>query len=209
MIKMEKPDWADVSRETLERLAVFHDLVCKWSPKINLVSKKSIDELWDRHIWDSYQILTSVELKGMAKWTDIGSGGGFPGIVCAIGLGDKLKSLDFALVESDTRKAQFLKACGRELDLNISVKNVRIEQCLIKNSDIVSARALAALPKLIELSQPLLAPSGVLVAMKGSRYSGEIDEAKALWQFQHSVFQSKTDPNASILHITSVDHAKN
>lgn len=203
------PSWVDVSRETLADLTTFHGLVSKWTKRINLVSSKSVDELWERHIWDSVQILDRIQLSKVEKWVDIGSGGGFPGIVCAIAIKDHLDRIEFTLVESDARKVQFLRACSREIGLNINVVNKRIEEAEIIDCDVVSARALANLTKLIDLSQPMLAPTGVLLAMKGSGAHSEILSAQQEWRFECSSFQSKTNEQASILEIKSITHVKN
>ena len=115
-----------VSRETLADLKVFKQLVRKWNPAINLVAKSSLPEVWERHIADSIQIFPLVT-EEPDLWLDIGSGGGFPGIVVAIlakGLGWSTK---FHLVESDNRKSVFLRTAARDLKLNVEVSSDRIE----------------------------------------------------------------------------------
>ena len=136
----------DVSRETFEKLKAFAELVRKWNPKINLVSKDSLNDLWSRHILDSVQIFELVP--GPGKWVDLGSGGGFPGIVISI-LNQEERNFDVVMVESDQRKSAFLRTAIRELDLAAKVKTERIEELECLEADVLSARALADLTKLL------------------------------------------------------------
>ncbi|WP_420861791.1 16S rRNA (guanine(527)-N(7))-methyltransferase RsmG [Algirhabdus cladophorae] len=203
----QTPDWVNVSRETLDDLQAFHDLVLKWTPRINLVSAKAQKDLWSRHIWDSWQILEHIQVDRVKHWVDIGSGGGFPGIVCAIALKSTNFTGDFSLIESDARKSQFLRTCSREIGLNVEVINKRIEVADIIGCDLVTARALAPLTQLLEMSDPLLDDSGALIAMKGANYQIEIEDARQKWRFDCVSHASKTDPDAAILKIGSISYA--
>ena len=128
----------NVSRETFSKLEAFADLVRKWNPKINLVSKNSLDDLWQRHILDSVQVFELAE--GEGHWVDLGSGGGFPGIVVAI-LNQEAQTFQVTMVESDQRKCAFLRTAIRELGLTALVKTERIEQLDGLKADLADCRA--------------------------------------------------------------------
>ena len=130
------PDGLDVSRETFDDLVKFHDLLVKWNAKINLVSKASSGNLWDRHIWDSAQIVP-ISGNGLS-WVDIGSGGGFPALVVAIMAKRALPGRKVTMVESDQRKSAFLRTVIRELSLNAEVIASRVETADPLNADVLS-----------------------------------------------------------------------
>lgn len=195
----------DVSRETLERLKLFQELIRKWNPRINLVAPGTIDDLWTRHIEDSLQIVPHVT-EDHGLWVDIGSGGGFPGIVLAVALADR--TLEFRLIESDQRKATFLRTAIRELGLGkAAVLTQRIEQAQPQNANFVSARALAPLPRLMPYLARHLARDGIAWLMKGQAWQSEIIEAKDEWSFDVKSFESATQSGAAILQIRNVTHA--
>jgi 16S rRNA (guanine527-N7)-methyltransferase len=194
----------NVSRETMDDLSVFADLLIKWNAKINLVSPKSIDELWHRHIADSVQVFDLVKVeKGL--WVDMGTGGGFPGAICASVAKHKKPEMKFVFIESDTRKSLFLRTVIRELDLNARVENERIEKTQPQNADVVSARALASLDLLLGFADIHLNPNGTAVFLKGAKFQQEIEESLANWQFDVQKVQSETDPDAIILKIKEVE----
>ena len=141
----------NVSRETYDDLVQFSDLVKKWTPKINLIAPSTIPEIWDRHIVDSAQLL-QLAPKNFDCWVDIGSGGGFPGIIVAIYAKIEQPNATVTLIESDQRKATFLRTASRELGLNTKVIAERIEQVSAIGAGIVSARALATLSSLLPLA---------------------------------------------------------
>ncbi len=192
----------NVSRETFERLKAFEQVLRKWNPKINLVSRNSLDHLWVRHIQDSVQVFRCVERT--AHWMDIGSGGGFPGIVAAILAHEKNPETNFTLVESDQRKSAFLRNAARECGIKISVISKRIEQIEPQNADVLSARALADLSDLLEFCDQHLAEGGVAVFPKGETWKKEVDNAKLQWQFDYESVTSKTEPKAVILKIRGI-----
>lgn len=193
---------ADVSRETFEKLSQFHALVIKWSQTINLVSKSSIPDLWDRHIWDSAQIAMLCP-KG-AIWVDIGSGGGFPGLVVAILSSENQPARQTIMIESDTRKSAFLRTVIRELDLNATVLTDRIEDVLPQNADVLSARALAELPQLLEYADLHLSKSGTALFMKGASWEKEVRKAQDSWSFTLKTHKSVTNPSAAVLEIKDI-----
>lgn len=190
----------DVSRETYERLRVHAELLGKWNPRINLVGPSTLTEVWSRHILDSIQIF---DLAGHRDgiWADLGTGGGFPGLVVAILAADEAPGLAVHLVESDLRKSAFLATCLRETGTSATLHTERAEKLAPLGADILSARALAPLSALLALAERHLAPAGLALFPKGASHQAEIDEALATWRFRLQKHTSKTDPHAVILAI--------
>ena len=187
-----------VSRETLGRLETYVDLLLRWTRRVNLISASTADAVWTLHILDSVQIWPFAP-HAPALWLDLGSGGGLPGIVCAILAADLSPKTRMHLVESDRRKSAFLMTCLRELDLDATVHACRIENLSMELADVISARAVAPLPRLFELCAPHAAPSTVLLFPKGARYAEEIEAARSQWRFTADARPSITDPAARIL----------
>jgi len=197
-----KGDDLNVSRETLEKLYAFVALVEKWTRKINLISKVSTEEIWHRHIIDSAQIYELAPQMG--RWVDLGSGGGFPGIVAAILSSGAGASHDFVLVESDQRKAVFLRTAIRELGLNGKVLSERIETILPLESDIISARALADLDQLLDYADLHLSSNGICLFPKGSKWQKEEQTAGLRWSYTCEPIRSRTNADAAILKIKDI-----
>lgn len=189
---------ANVSRETQEKLEAFEALLRKWTSAINLVSKSTLDDLWARHIEDSLQLSELAPASG--AWVDLGSGGGLPGIVISIAAPD----IKMTLIESDQRKAAFLRQAIIELDLNASVIANRVDQAPPQHADILSARALAPLTDLLEMAGRHLSPQGVCIFPKGARHEAEIATAQEQWTFNCQRIKSNTNPNAAILRISEI-----
>lgn len=187
-----------VSRETLDRLNAYEALLRKWTPRINLVAASTLDDLWTRHFSDSAQVLALSP--GTGHWVDLGSGGGFPGLVVAT-MERNNPSLQVTLVESDQRKATFLRAVIRELDLNADVLARRIEDLESLNADILSARALAPLSELLQFTERHRKPGGLSVFLKGENVAEEIAVALERWRFHCEKHSSITDAKSSILCI--------
>ena len=188
----------DVSRETEARLHAFATLVQKWNPTINLVARTDLEHLWQRHIVDSLQIAPLITATA-SHVIDIGSGGGFPGIVLAIATG-----LPFDLVESDARKCAFLREAARTVRVTATIHSTRIEQITLPPAPIVTARALAPLARLIPQARHLLNPTGYFLFPKGRNAETELTEASREWQMKVERFASNTDPAATILKLSEV-----
>ncbi len=188
----------NVSRETQERLDIYLELLRKWSPKINLVSQDSLKDAGKRHFDDSLQV-ASLCPKDAKSWVDLGSGGGFPGAVVAIALGDH--NIDITLIESDQRKATFLRTVSRETKTPFAVIAERIENVPPMKSDVISARALAPLEELLGFAEQHLAPTGVAFFMKGESWRTEVNAAQKKWRFVCEAHTSVTHPDAAILEI--------
>lgn len=193
----------DVSRETSDRLEIYAELLQKWNPKINLVSKSSIDDLWGRHIMDSAQVF-DLAPNNKTHWADLGAGGGFPGLVVAILAAEKASTLKTTLVESDVRKSTFLQTVVRETGLNTTVCIDRIERLPPLNADIVSARALAPLKTLLSYAERHLAQDGTAIFPKGANHQNELTESLEHWRFSVHKHPSVTDPDSVILSIGDI-----
>lgn len=193
-----------VSRETMQRLDDYEALIRRWNPRINLVAPATLSDLRRRHIEDCLQISRLVAPK-TGLWADLGSGGGLPGLVLAIANADS--DVEFLLVESDQRKAAFLRTVIRELGLTrASVKTARIEEVDPLNAAYISARALAPLPRLMPYLQRHMAADGQAWLMKGQQWQAELAEAQKDWRFNVTAHPSSTQDGAAILEISGVSH---
>lgn len=195
----------DVSRETMERLEHFGDLTAKWTKKINLIAKSTIPDIWDRHIIDSAQVFQYADAP--KHWVDIGSGGGFPGIVMAVLAKEHSPETKFTLIESDARKCTFLRTAVRELSLNVYVLTQRIEESLDQAADVVSARALGSLSDLLPMIHQHMMPNGTALLMKGQNYAEEIAATRPNWDFDLIEYPSITNPDSRILSLKRITRA--
>ena len=200
---MKSEEFLDVSRETLERLEKYTELLIRWNQRINLVAKSTIADVWSRHILDSAQIF-DIPKRTIHHWADLGSGGGFPGMVVAILASENDNPFLVSLVESDIRKAVFLKTVVRELGLAAHVLTARIEDLEPLNADVISARALADLPQLFEYSEKHLAEGGCVVFPKGKNWRSEVERAQRKWNFDYQIDKSKTSEGSVILCASGV-----
>lgn len=191
-----------VSRETFERLKIYVDLLERWNPKINLVSRNSLKDIWTRHILDSVQVFRCAE--SVSHWGDLGSGGGFPGMVCAIMAIEAAPDTQFTLVESDQRKSAFLRNVARECGVKCTVTSRRIEAVEPLHADVLTARALADLKTLMSFCDRHLAPDGMALLPKGATWKKELADARKEWKFEAEPITSLTEPQAVILKIKGV-----
>lgn len=198
----------NVSHETIAKLKQYENLVKEWNNRFNLVSKSSVEELWNRHIIDSLQLVQFIKNTDKILY-DFGSGAGFPAIVVAIVAEQLFPNLQVNLVESIGKKATFLNTVKTELNLqNVEVLHNRIENLKSEPSDIISSRALAALPKLLEYAKPFCAKNTRLIFPKGAIWEEEVKAAKEKWNFDYEVVQSITDKTGHILNISNVRRKK-
>ncbi|MCI1438493.1 MAG: 16S rRNA (guanine(527)-N(7))-methyltransferase RsmG [Acetobacter indonesiensis] len=187
-----------VSRETQERLQAFVTLLEKWNPRINLVSSRDMAHVWERHVRDSLQIAPLVE--GVSAFIDLGSGGGFPGVITAIAT-----NVPGTLIEADQRKAAFLREAARVTQASITVVAERIERAKVEPAPVVTARALAALPKLLEWTAPFLANGGKAVFLKGQQAEDELTEARRNWHMDVCIHPSVTSHDGVILEVSNLE----
>ena len=188
----------DVSRETLERLQVYNMLLHKWQRAINLVSRQSLDDSWQRHFLDSGQLFRL--LPGEANsMLDIGSGAGFPGMVLAI-----MGARNVELVESDERKCLFLREVSRETSTDVTVTNERIEKLSPKLVDVLTSRACAPLDVLLGYARPYLGPSTICLFPKGRTVQDELTTAQKRWNIRYTLHQSVSDSAARIVRLEGI-----
>jgi len=193
----------DVSRETSARLETYAALLRKWNPRINLVSRNTLPDLWTRHFADSAQ-LCSLAPHPVGHWADLGAGGGFPGLVIAIVAMETGSPRRVTLVESDVRKGAFLNTVIRETGAPAAVVTDRIEAMPPLSADVLSARALADLTTLLGFAERHLAPEGTAIFPKGATWEKEVSAARKAWNFACRVAKSETEDGPVLLHITGV-----
>jgi len=194
-----------VSRETLARLKAFVGLLTDWNARHNLVSKTSLDEVWQRHVLDSAQLapLIPPEAKTLA---DLGSGAGFPGLVLAVLLQERVA---VTLFEATRKKAEFLRAAAERLGITVAVRNQRIEDAARAVFDVVTARACAPLPELLEYAQHFAGPRTVYLFLKGQNVGVELTEAGKSWRMKIRQHPSVTHPFGVVLEIRELSHERN
>src|ERR671919_1470001 len=191
----------DVSRETLERLSAYLDLLCRWQRAINLVGASTLEDPWRRHILDCAQIVPHVPPDARAV-LDLGSGAGLPGLVLAL-----LGVPGVQLVESDRRKAHFLREAARATGAQVLVHPVRIEELQGVAADVVTARALAPLPRLLELAAQVLAPHGRCLFLKGESVLDELTRARQSWHMHSEIVPSRSGSRGVLLKLEGVGRA--
>lgn len=189
----------NVSRETLARFQIYHDLLLTWQKKINLIGPGTEKDVWGRHFLDSAQILGLVNKAGIKKnrsWLDIGSGAGFPGLVLSILGEDKV-----FLVEPNPKKCAFLRAVIRETGARAEVFQSKAQDLSPFPVDIVTSRALAPVHQLLEWGAPFLGGGGEFWLLKGETGDQELTPATKNNNMKTEIFQSLTDPKGKILRI--------
>jgi 16S rRNA (guanine527-N7)-methyltransferase len=194
----------NVSRETFEKLELLEHELRRWQAIKNLVGPATLDQIWDRHIVDSLQLLDLAPDAG--TWLDLGAGAGFPGLVLAIAGAER--GLQVHLVESNSRKCAFLRHIARLTGAPAKVHEARLETVVpnfVGKADVVSARALASLPMLLDWTEPLLKAGTMGLFPKGRDAEIELTEARKKWTFEAEILPSLTDPEARILRITSIE----
>lgn len=189
-----------VSRETYDAFESYAALVKKWQRAINLVSRGTLEQLFLRHIADSLQVFLNRPTNS-GHWLDIGSGAGFPGMICAIAAKDHAPNLTFSFIESDQRKASFLREVSRQTETKTNILPVRIESAPPQHADVVSARALAPLAQLCDLAHPHLAPGGTALFPKGRNHAVEQQDTDRVWKMHREIIPSELDPESVIYKI--------
>ena len=196
-----------VSSETIERLKVYEALLVRWQRAVNLVAPKTLPDIWHRHFADSLQIARFVpDRPGILA--DLGAGAGFPGLVLAAHFAGRAGPR-VVLVESDQRKAAFLREAARAMEMSVEIMSTRIESdanlAVLRCVDFVTARALAPLPRLFSLVSPFLSPAAVCIFQKGRNAAREIAEAREVWSFELDVHPSLTEEEASVLVVRAIE----
>ena len=188
-----------VSRETLDRLETYAALLAKWQRRINLVGRSTLDDLWRRHMFDSAQLLPLLP-EGVRTLVDLGSGAGFPGLVLAI-----LGVPEVHLIESDSRKAAFLREVSRETSTPVDIHVARIERVPAFVADVVTARALAPLGKLLDLASRFADDRTVMIFPKGQDVDRELTATTKHTTMRTEFVPSRAHESSVILRLTGTD----
>ena len=187
--------------EKVERLDRYEAALRAWQPRINLVAASTLDEVWSRHFADSAQLMALLP-PDAKRFVDLGSGAGFPGLVLAILMGNDPER-SWTLIESDQRKGAFLREVARQTGTAVDILSIRIEnagkEARLGRIDVVTARALAPLDKLLGLAEPLFGPETVGLFLKGQAALTEIEVARQQWSFDVSLVPSVTAADASVV----------
>jgi 16S rRNA (guanine527-N7)-methyltransferase len=185
-----------VSRETLGRLTDYAALLTKWQKAVNLIGPKTVPDLWRRHMLDSAQLLALVDQPERCLWLDLGSGGGFPGLVVAIMGAGRVH-----LVEADRKKALFLREAARATDTAVTVHHCRIEKLDPFIADVVSARACAPLDRLLGYARPFMGEKSLGLFLKGQDVGFELTKATKCWKISAQTVISRSDPSGRIVKL--------
>jgi 16S rRNA (guanine527-N7)-methyltransferase len=187
-----------VSRETLARLEVYAELLVRWSARINLVGRDTLADMWRRHMLDSAQLRPHIP-ETARSLIDLGSGAGFPGLVLAI-----LGVPGVELVEADSRKAAFLREAARITAANLTIRACRIAAVPPHTVDVVTARALAPLDRLLDLAAPFIGPATICLFPKGEKAEQELTLARKGWTMRATMHNSIADPRGVVLCLQGV-----
>ena len=184
----------NVPRETIEQFAEYHSLLIQYQEKTNLVGSGTISNIWVRHFSDSAKLTSRIiSFKNNAKRgirvCDVGSGAGFPGLVCLLILSSQKKKIQMTLIESNKKKCQFLNLVKKKLMLSVSIISERVEK-VEEKYDVIMSRAVAPLNILLRLLMPLSRKDTILLLPKGKNYQKEIEKAKKLWNFSYKVVKN-------------------
>ena len=191
----------NVSRETIDKLMTYEVQLLKWQRAVNLVSKSTLPDLWTRHMLDSAQLLKYIE-NDTKTIVDMGSGGGFPGMVLAM-----TGRFVVHFIDSDQKKIEFLRNVSRETNTKIHLHCCRLERAPEISADLVTARALAPLEKLLSYAEPFSHAKTQCLFLKGATWDEEIACIKQDWHVKFSTYNSITDPNGVILKVENFKNA--
>ncbi|MGI9424179.1 MAG: 16S rRNA (guanine(527)-N(7))-methyltransferase RsmG [Hyphomicrobiaceae bacterium] len=190
----------DVSRETVDRLKLYEIELKRWQKAFNLIAPSTLDNIWHRHFADSAQLIDLIPVTSR-RIADVGSGAGFPGLILAL-MCENRRDLRVTLVESDTRKAAFLRESARRMEIAVEILSTRIESNASVNQligvDTVTARAFAPLSRLFDLVSPVFSSHTVGVFLKGRHILREIEQAEESWLFDVELHDSMTEAAAKI-----------
>jgi 16S rRNA (guanine527-N7)-methyltransferase len=191
-----------VPRETLDRLSVHLDLLCRWQRAINLVGPATLADPWRRHFLDCAQLVRHLPATA-ASLADLGSGAGFPGMVLAL-----LGVRGVHLIEADRRKAEFLREVARATGAGVTIHAERIERMQDWPADVITARALAPLSRLLELAQGFMAANSVCLFLKGRSAERELTQAREGWHMVSAMFPSLSEPDGIVVQLQGIRRAR-
>ena len=184
----------NVPRETINQLTEYHKLLIESQEKINLVGPGTISSIWTRHFSDSAKLTDRIiyyknKPKTIIRICDVGSGAGFPGLVCFLILLSQKHEVSMTLIESNKKKCEFLTRLKKKLMLSVSIINERVEK-VEEKYDVILSRAVAPLYNLLRLLMPLSKKNTIFLLPKGKNYKKEIEKAKKLWKFSYKVVKN-------------------
>ena len=194
-----------VSRETLAAFTIWNDMLAEANTATNLVGRSTMDDFWKRHALDGFQLIDHAPQDGLC-WLDLGAGAGIPGLALALAMKDRgLTASKLVMVESVGKKARFVQATIDATGAPARMENCRVEALdQTEKFDVITARAVAALDKLLWYAYPLLKTGGICLFPKGQRYRQELTDANKYWTFDADVRPSQTSEEGVILHISSL-----
>ena len=196
-----------VPYETILRLDAYRERLIFWNDKMNLVAPSTISQIWVRHFLDSAQLMPLIPEEATSV-ADLGSGAGFPGLVLSILAKETKKNLHVFAIESTGKKAEFLATVAEELGLEVSVKRERIETIKNLKADIITARALTALPELLKYANRLIKKDSLCLFLKGRKATEELTEAEKYWTFNTTIHKSLSDESGKILVIKNLQYKR-
>lgn len=196
-----------VSRETVENLKLYSEMLREWNAIHNLVSKVSLEDLWRRHFLDSAQLAPLIPLAANTL-VDLGSGAGFPGLVLAEMLKNRQK-FRTVLYEATGKKCRFLAAVAARLDLKVEIRNARAEEAKAEAFDIVTARALAPLPELLAYAQRFFGDNTIALFPKGQNLASELTDTHKSWKMIANKHPSMSDPTGIVLEVRELQSVGN
>ena len=192
-------DTYNVSRETFDKLKHYQSMLIEWQARFNLVSSSTLEDAWNRHFLDSAQLFSLIPNQAKILY-DFGSGAGFPGMVLAIMANEKMPNLQVSLIESTTKKTLYLNEVKTVLNLsNVTVLNKRTEDILLPPADVITARAVASLDKLLGYVFKFTNRQTKLIFPKGKSYREELETAAKLWNFKLEVCKNETSADGVVL----------
>lgn len=205
-MQQERQDFLNsypVSHETIHRLSIYQKLLIEWNEKFNLVAASTLPHIWTRHFSDSAQLMKFIP-ESAKTIADMGAGAGFPGLVLAIMAQENRAPFHLYAIESTGKKADFLQTVVDELKLNVTVRRERIESIRDLKADIITARALKALPELLKYAHYLMHKDTICLFLKGKNVAEELTQAGKYWIFKEETYPSRSDDSGRILVLTDI-----
>ena len=197
----------NVSRETFQKLKTYEASLSEWQNKFNLVSKKSLENAWQRHFLDSLQLIKYIPDDSRTLY-DFGSGAGFPGMVIAIAENEKNPNLKISLIESVTKKTLYLNAVKSLCQVNAEIINNRIENLKLPKADVITSRAMCNLSDLLQYAHKLSNKKTLMIFPKGKSYKEELATANKKWKFNLIIEKNEVSEEGVILLITNLSPLK-
>ena len=199
MTPHEFAEATNVSRETLARLSAYAALLKSWKDAVNLVGRRTLSDLWRRHMLDSAQLFTMLTAP-QCRLVDLGSGAGFPGLVLAI-----MGVSDVELIEANARKCAFLREVARITDTSVVIHNDRIESTRFSgHADVITSRALAPLPNLLDYAERFIGPNTTCLFLKGRQADQELTAAAKTWKMGTITTPSLSDAEGVVLCLRTI-----